>query len=98
METFTRKRGMNRGRPRLWIEGKHLTEAGFKPGDFWTLTHHPGGFTIAFDTEGKRKVSGKGSKPIIDIAGSSLGVVAECETVDCHYFLQSGQLEIIANA
>lgn len=96
--TFTRKRGLNRGKPRLWIEGKNLAAAGFKPGDTWTLVQTEAGFNICADSEGKRKIVGKGEKPIIDITGASLGEkVSRAETVTCTYEADSGLIEIIAN-
>jgi len=70
--------GVNRGRPRLWLEGQWLAEGGF--------TRHAR-YTVAVQTDrtlklviapdGERKVSGKTKKdgsdhPIIDFNGSDL--------------------------
>lgn len=70
----------NRGRPRIWIEGKRLTSAGFHRGQLFTVEVKPTNrvmlrFRLAFAQEqaaGMRKVSGKGDRPIIDIVGSLL--------------------------
>lgn len=70
----------NRGRPRVWIEGKRLTTAGFHRGQFFTTEVKPSNrvmlrLRLAFAQEqaaGMRKVSGKGDRPIIDIVGSLL--------------------------
>lgn len=63
-----RRVGMNRGKPRIWIEGKILTEAGFKPGDRYDFD----GTRITRNPEGKRKISGKGDRPIVDISGRAV--------------------------
>lgn len=76
MIKVTRKIGSNRGKPRIWIEGKHLVDAGFQRGDTWTLVETSQGFMIRADRNGARKVSGKGERPVIDICGASLGVLA----------------------
>ena len=55
---------------RVWIEGKHLAAAGFKPGDRYHRTEVRNGIIITWSAEGKLKVSGKGDKPILDISGS----------------------------
>ena len=67
----------NRQRPRIWIEGARLSNAGF--------THHTP-YTIDFAddfiiikrcaercAEGARKVSGAPTRPIIDLTGKSCG-------------------------
>ena len=67
----------NRQRPRIWIEGARLSNAGF--------THHtPYTLDFADDfiilkrcaercAEGARKVSGTPTRPIIDLTGKSCG-------------------------
>jgi len=65
----TRKIGRNKGRPRLWLEGKILTAAGFGPGDRYNFVE---GWIIKNNEEGSRKISGKGDKPIVDILGRAL--------------------------
>lgn len=95
--TFTRKRGMNRGKPRLWIEGKHLTEAGFKRGDRFRLTfiemRAPGTHAVIEKTSnGNRTVSGKGDSPIIDIVGDALLGFGTMEKVAITYRAGHGVL------
>lgn len=91
--TITRKIGQNRGKPRLWIEGAHLTAAGFKPGDLFALDIN--GLTISIALDGNRnlptrKVSGKGDKPIIDISGRSLHAIGTAASVTLTYLPGSG--------
>lgn len=85
MEKITRKIGRNRGKPRLWIEGASLVAAGFSRGDRWALVPTDNGFNIHGRADGDRKVSGKLDKPIIDIAGSSLGDLGNVERVTIVY-------------
>ncbi len=54
---ITRKIGRNRGKPRLWIEGKALIEAGFDHGTPWNLEVTAPGLIIHRDPEGSRRVA-----------------------------------------
>ena len=67
----------NRGRPRIWLEGKRLVEAGYERGVRYTVIQLPlrdGGMLLVQNEEGtgKRKVSGKGDRPIVDIVGAEI--------------------------
>lgn len=42
-KTYTRKIGLNRGKPRLWLEGKILDDNGFKHGTVWDAVVFPEG-------------------------------------------------------
>lgn len=84
-KTATRKIGQNRGKPRLWIEGKLLEEAGLGHGNRWNLVPINGGFLIQRDAEGKRKIAGKPGRPVIDIAGATLGQLGEAAEVTLTY-------------
>ena len=69
----TRKVGRNKERPRVWLEVKVLEAAGFKPGDRYNLTEEDDlKLKLKLAPDGKRKVSGKGTKPIVDILGKAL--------------------------
>ena len=67
----------NRGRPRIWLEGKRLAAAVFERGvrfDLTLGTKRYGGLLLYLneDGSGKRKVSGKGDRPIVDIVGAEI--------------------------
>ena len=95
MITATRKIGQNRGKPRLLIEGKLLVDAGLPPGTKWHIRYIGTGFVIEKDVMlGKRRVSGKPDRPVIDIAGSTLGQLGEQATVTLTYHPGSGQIRI----
>lgn len=98
MPSVIRKRGMNRGRPRIWLEGKILREAGFFRGAKFKICTHDASLELVFDPEGKRKVSGKADKPIIDIMGATLGPLQEVEQVRVTYTEGGGLLLIEDNA
>jgi len=57
---------------KVWIEGRHLKDAGFSPGDRYD--RQESGNILAIlrkaDGSGRYKVAGKGDKPILDISGS----------------------------
>jgi DNA (cytosine-5)-methyltransferase 1 len=74
LTTLELKLGTNRGKPRIWIEGRALLAAGFAPGMAFHATFEPARITLKAGTvEGvkSRTVSGKirasGPHPIIDI-------------------------------
>lgn len=98
VEQFTRKIGRNRGKPRLWIEGKVLLDAGFPNGAHWTLSQHGKGLTIYIDPEGKRRIAGTPDRPIIDIAGASLGLVGGMERVSITYQPGNGRMVVVEDA
>lgn len=81
MEKFTRKIGSNRGKPRLWLEGAILQQAGFTHSTRWTLTTSEDRLDLKVDPDGKRKVSGRPDRPVIDMAGGSLGTLGAAEVV-----------------
>jgi DNA (cytosine-5)-methyltransferase 1 len=66
--------GENRGTPRVYLQGKWMLQAGFKPDDRISLTTEQGKLTIALDGTGDRKVSGKENRtiPVIDIETQDL--------------------------
>ena len=66
------KIGSNRGRPRIWLEGKRLTASGIGRGDKFITHNVDEGVTIQITPDGRRKVSGKGDRPIIDIVGADV--------------------------
>ena len=70
--TVQRKIGMNKGKPRLWIEGKALMLAGLDHGTRWDLVPGEGVLHITAHPEGKRKVAGSPDRPVIDISAASL--------------------------
>ena len=78
-KTFTRKIGLNRGKPRLWLEGKILDDNGFKHGTVWDAVVFPDptnpewpSIDLVAGPLGKRKVAGAEGRPIIDINSKNL--------------------------
>lgn len=94
IETAHHRIGLNRGKRRIWLEGKRVAASGFTPGTtFWQSTT-PGQGTICLtlsqplgDDWKARKVSGKGDKPIIDMVGAAVSDVFPdyVETVAVNY-------------
>ena len=69
MKTQQRNIGRNRERPRIWLEGQILTDAGFKHGDRFDTTNEANKLIIKRNPDGKRKIAGKKDRPIIDMLG-----------------------------
>lgn len=63
---YSRKLGANRGKCRLWLEGALLADAGYKRGDRFDIEFGLGRVVITRYADGKRKVAGTDSRPIID--------------------------------
>ena len=68
----------NRGKPRIWIQGKRLTAAGFIPGSHYIVNRWPDQIILTTIPAGQagpegaevRKVTGRpNSTPIIDLSG-----------------------------
>lgn len=95
--TATRKIGQNRGKPRLWIEGQLLVDAGLDHGSRWDLLPVPGGLLIRENPEGSRKIAGTPGRPIIDMAGSTLGALGEADKVSLVYRPGSGLIVVAEN-
>jgi DNA (cytosine-5)-methyltransferase 1 len=73
METQTYTVRANKGKPRIWLEGKRLAASQFKQGTRYTVEHGEGYVILTVDPEGKRKVSGKPDRPIVDLMGKACG-------------------------
>ena len=71
---------------RVWIEGNRLVAAGFTVGVRYNLTEADGQLILTLASDGQRKVSGKGDKPIIDVTGDLIRrVFANRPTVNVEY-------------
>lgn len=75
----------NRGKPRIWIEGKRLTDAGLSVGDRFDMIRALGQLMIQKRANGARKVSGKGERPIIDLSGASCDPFTTGDAVAIEY-------------
>lgn len=64
---FIRKVGLNRGKPRIWLEGKVLADNGFGQGSLWSAEKVGECLKLEASWEGNRKVAGTIDRPIIDI-------------------------------
>lgn len=78
----------NKGRARIWLEGKRLTAAGFAVGDRFTIDVIEGALVLRLDPNGSRKVSGKGERPIIDISGGSCDPFITGDAVQVDYIAE----------
>ena len=73
---------MNRGKARLWIEGDSLQSMGWTRGKRFNVTFGNGAIIIEAITNGKRKIAGTESRPIIDINTDKLRqCLGQCESV-----------------
>lgn len=75
-EKFITKLGTSKKieKSRIWIQGKRLQAAGFRPGTVYYASWSGGFLALTLDARAGhdeiRKVTGKGDLPIIDIVGS----------------------------
>ena len=68
--TATRKIGANRGNRRIWLEGSILSNAGWSKGDRYDRITNDRTVLITRNPEGRYKVAGTDSRPIVDMAGA----------------------------
>lgn len=79
-----RKIGLNRGVPRLWLEGNILLEHGFTHRSGFDVEPSTNGLTITLNKDGKRHIAGSPDRPIIDICSKVLLDELSGLTVDVH--------------
>jgi len=73
--------GQNKGRPRIWLEGAILINAGFNHGDRFDVINEPNKLIIKRNPQGKRKISGSHDRPIIDMLGKVIEASFNLEKV-----------------
>lgn len=80
------KVGSSQGKPRIWLEGTVLSNAGFDIGTPYVMEFLPGLLMITRDATGKRSVSrNHGNAPVIDIKRAEIPTVAPLGTIlDVH--------------
>jgi DNA (cytosine-5)-methyltransferase 1 len=71
-KTYTRKIGLNRGKPRLWLEGSILNDNGFTHKAPWTVGRDKDGLYINATPTGDRLIAGAADRPIIDINSTAM--------------------------
>ena len=97
------KLGENRGRKRLWLEGRRLARAGIVPGQSFELSRveRAGkagtGLVLRFSETGNRKVSrrkrGDQELPVIEVTGEELAeTFGDCDRV--RVVVRAGEIEV----
>ena len=66
------KIGTNRGKPRAWVEGKFLTDAGWTRGVTYNQTIENGALVLTAHRNGKKRVAGSVGRPVLDLNGGYL--------------------------
>lgn len=64
---------LNRGKPRIWLEGQRLARGAFTPATQYKVTFKNGTVTLHACKDGDRKVSAYKDKPIIDLNSKEVG-------------------------
>jgi len=66
------KVGTNRGKPRAWVEGKFLIDAGWVRGVTYHQTIENGTLVLSAHESGKKRVAGSVWRPVLDLNGGYL--------------------------
>ena len=75
------KVGTNRGKPRAWVEGKFLTDAGWTRGVTYHQTIEKDALVLSAHESGKKRVAGSVVRPVLDLNGGYLTPLFEgCTT------------------
>jgi len=91
-EVFETKVGNNRGKARIWIEGKRLSSHGWDQGERFDPHFEDGQIRYTRNPEGKRKVAKAGRSPVIDTNTDKITEsLGDCSTV----FVSFSRNEII---
>ena len=72
IKTITRKIGLNKGKRRIWLEGKVLTNAGINHGDRFDIAYGYNQLAININPAGSRKISGKIGREVIDMTAATI--------------------------
>ena len=86
--TTVAKVGRNHGQPRIWLEGRYLRTLGFEPGTRVGVTLGKGLIRVRTSPTGKRRVSRKGEKSVIDLNAAGIEqAIGACSRVEiaCKY-------------
>ena len=81
-KTAQRKLGANRGKTRLWLEGKLLSESNWNRGDAFDVIWLDGVLRYIKNPNGSRKVAGTEARPIIDTNTDKLSSTLHASTGD----------------
>ena len=79
-KTALRKLGANKGKTRLWIEGKLLSESNWNRGDAFDVIWLDGVLRYIKNPNGSRKVAGTEARPIIDTNTDKLASTLHAST------------------
>jgi DNA (cytosine-5)-methyltransferase 1 len=71
-QAVTRKIGVNKGKRRIWLEGKVLTNAGINHGQRFNIIQSDNMLSIIIDPAGERKIAGGPNRPIIDMSAATI--------------------------
>ena len=79
METKSLNIGTNRGKRRVWVEGKALERLGWVKGVTYTRKAQllESGFTLTRDNAGDLKVAGGEGRPVLDLCGNYVAAALE---------------------
>lgn len=79
-KTALRKLGLNKGKVRLWIEGKLLSDSNWQRGDAFDVIWLDGVLRYVKNPNGSRKVAGTEARPIIDTNTDKLASTLHAST------------------
>lgn len=80
--TALRKLGLNKGKVRLWVEGKLLSDSNWNRGDAFDVIWLDGVLRYIKNPNGSRKVAGTEARPIIDTNTDKLASTLHASTGD----------------
>lgn len=75
--TAHRKVGSNKGNARVWLEGDILAGQGWHRGDRYDRAVTDGTIRLTRNVDGRYRVAGTDTRPIIDLAGAWLTAWAD---------------------
>lgn len=79
-KTALRKLGLNKGKVRLWIEGRLLSDSNWQRGDAFDVIWLDGVLRYIKNPNGSRKVAGTEARPIIDTNTDKLASTLHAST------------------
>jgi len=86
LHSIEHKLGTHKGARRVWLEGKRLSDAGFRQGVRYQVGQTDGGLVLRLSPAGDKRVSGTTRRPVVDILNTQVSdILGPAEVVHVRF-------------
>ena len=99
LHEINHKLGTHKGARRVWLEGKRLTDAGFRQGVRYQMAPTDGGLVLRLSPAGDKRVSGTTARPVVDILNQTVtDALGPAETVHVRFTPRAIEISLLSPA